>query len=79
MVTPLPADPIYERWNQAANRPEGFDRLYWYDPSGEGSLTPVTLSQTGEHDFDVLLPDGSLLGVVWEESDGLGYFRLAQP
>ena len=79
MVTPLPADPIYERWNQAANRPEGFDRLYWYDPSGEGILTPVTLSQTGEHDFDVLLPDGSLLGVVWEESDGLGYFRLAQP
>ena len=23
--------------------------------------------------------NGSLLGVVWEESDGLEYFRLAQP
>ena len=78
-VTPLPTDPIYERWNQAANRPEGFDTLYWYDPAGEGALVPVTLSQTGEHDFDVLLPDGQLLGTVWEEADGLGYFRLAQP
>ena len=78
-VTPLPTSPMYYRWNQATNRPEGFDQLYWYDPAGEGALVPVTLGQTGEHSFDVVAPDGSLLGVVWEESDGLGYFRTVQP
>ena len=78
-VTPLPTAPIYYRWNQGTNRPEGFDTLYWYNPAGEGSLTPVTLAQTGEHDFDVLGPDGRVMGVIWEESDGLGYFRLVQP
>lgn len=78
-VTPLPSTPMYYLWNQSTNRPEGFDALYWYNPAGEGSLVPVTLSQTGEHAFDVLDPGGQVLGAIWEETDGLGYFRLSQP
>ena len=74
-VTPLPADPIYYVWNQSANRPETFDLLYYYD--GE-ALEPVTLEQTGEHDFLVLDAAGEQVGRIWEEADGLGYFRPAR-
>ena len=38
----------------------------------------VTLEQTGEHDFLVLDGAGEPVGVIWEESDGLGYFRMGE-
>ena len=74
-VTPLPAAPVYYLWNQATSRPETFDVLYLYDHE-QGSVERVTLEQTGEHDFLVLDGAGEPVGVIWEESDGLGYFRM---
>lgn len=71
-VVPLPSDPVYRLWNQSVNRPEGFDVLYYYTGS---EIVPVNLIQTGAHDFQVVDLDGGLLGVIWEEEDGLGYFR----
>ena len=47
-VTPLPLSPMYYHWNQATNRPETFDVLYWYDGQ---TIFPVALEQTGEHQF----------------------------
>lgn len=73
-VVPLPSDPVYRLWNQSVNRPEGFDVLYYYTGS---EIVPVNLIQTGAHDFQVVDLDGGLLGVIWEEEDGLGYFRRA--
>ena len=73
-VTPLPTDPIYKRWNAQANRPGGFDALYYYD-RGEKSLIPVRLEQTGEYDYNVYTEDGLEVGRIWEEADGIGYFR----
>jgi len=72
---PLPADPIYRSWNREMNRPEGFDLLFYYDGQ---TMIRVTLEQTGEHDFLVMREDGTQLGRIWEESDGLGYFRLTE-
>ena len=48
--------------------------LYYYTGS---EIVPVNLIQTGAHDFQVVDLDGGLLGVIWEEEDGLGYFRRA--
>jgi len=75
-VTPLPTDPIYRKWNQSANRPERFEALYWYDRQAH-SLVPVALERTGEHDFTVLTHDGAVIGRIWEEEEGIGYFRLS--
>ena len=58
-------------------RPETFDVLYLYDHE-QGSVERVTLEQTGEHDFLVLDGAGEPVGVIWEESDGLGYFRMGE-
>ena len=38
----------------------------------------VTLERTGEHDFLVLDGAGEHVGTIWEETDGLGYFRMAE-
>lgn len=73
-VTPLPTDPIYKRWNAQTNRPGGFDALYYYD-QGEKCLIPVRLEQTGEYDYNVYTEDGLEVGRIWEEADGIGYFR----
>ena len=70
-VTPLPLSPMYYHWNQATNRPETFDVLYWYD--GE-TIFPVELEQTGEHQFRLTDHQGRVLGRIWEEADGKGYF-----
>ena len=75
-LSPLPSSPLYRRWNAEANRPDRFDRLYYYDGA---ALEPVTLEQTGEKTFNVLRADGTRLGHIWEEPDGLGYFALEQP
>lgn len=75
-LSPLPSSPLYRRWNAEANRPDRFDRLYYYNGT---VLEPVTLEQTGEKAFNVLRADGSQLGHIWEEPDGLGYFALEQP
>ena len=75
-LSPLPSAPLYRRWNAEANRPDRFDRLYYYDGA---VLEPVTLEPTGEKAFNVLRADGSQLGHIWEEPDGLGYFALGQP
>ena len=75
-LSPLPSSPLYRRWNAEANRPDRFDRLYYYNGT---VLEPVTLEQTGEKAFNVLRVDGSQLGHIWEEPDGLGYFALKQP
>lgn len=72
-VQPLPTWPLYKRWNAQINYPAGFDRLYWYDGS---RAVPVVLETTGEKAYDVLLADGTPLGRIWEERDGLGYFEL---
>lgn len=72
-VQPLPTWPLYRRWNAQTNDPFRFDRLYWYD--GVEAI-PVLLQKTGEKNCQVLLSDGSALGHIWEESDGLGYFEL---
>lgn len=74
-VTPLPAAPMYYQWNQATSRPDTFDLLYLYDGR---SVERVTLEQAGEHDFLVLNGAGETVAEIWEESDGLGYFRLAE-
>lgn len=71
-VYPLPTWPIYRNWNHAVNDPTLFDRLYWYDGH---SATPITLQPSGEKRYDVLLPDGTLLGRVVEQWDGTGYFE----
>lgn len=75
-LSPLPSSPLYRRWNAEANRPDRFDRLYYYNGA---VLEPVTLEQAGEKAFNVLRADGSQLGHIWEEPDGLGYFALEQP
>ena len=75
-LSPLPSSPLYRRWNAEANWPDRFDRLYYYNGT---VLEPVTLEQTGEKAFNVLRADGSQLGHIWEEPDGLGYFALEQP
>lgn len=76
-ITPLPAAPMYYLWNQAASRPETFDILFLYDYE-RGSVERVTLERTGAHDFLVLDGAGETVGVIWEESDGLGYFRMTE-
>ena len=76
-ITPLPIAPVYYLWNQATSRPETFDVLFLYDYE-RGSVERVTLERTGEHDFLVLDGAGETVGVIWEESDGLGYFRMAE-
>ena len=45
--------------------------LYWYD--GE-TIFPVALEQTGEHQFRLTDGQGRVLGRIWEEADGKGYF-----
>lgn len=72
-VTPLPSQPLYRRWNAEINRPDRFDRLYWYD--GE-KVHPVILEQTGEKEYRVLRSDGSALGQIFEDDSGVGYFAL---
>lgn len=67
-VTPLPAAPLYLSYNYENNRPDRFDKLYYYD--GEEVL-PVTLRKTGEKAFDVLLADGTLCAQIVDE-DGVG-------
>ena len=71
-VTPLPTDPVYRRWNAQTNWPGRFDVLYYYR---EGELSRVWLEQMGEKRFSVVNDRGEVLGLFWEESDGLGYFR----
>lgn len=71
-VTPLPADPLYRAWNRETNHPAGFQALYWFD--GE-SLTPAVLRELGENAYQVRDRRGELLGVIWEEEDGVGYLR----
>ena len=78
-VTPLPTDPIYRKWNQAVNRPESFEALYYYD-YGAHELIPVRLEKmeaAGEHDYRVIDQNGMEIGRVWEEQDGIGYFRTS--
>ena len=78
-VTPLPTDPIYRKWNQAVNRPESFESLYYYDHAA-GELIPVYLEKmeaAGEHDYRVIDQNGVEIGRVWEEQDGIGYFRTS--
>jgi len=70
LVTPLPTDPIYRRWNAEVNRPADFDALYYYDGT---RLEPVTLNQTEENVFRVLNGAGEPLGVIREEN-GVGSF-----
>lgn len=72
-VQPLPAWPLYKRWNAQINDPARFDRLYWYDGR---QVVPVALEATGGKAYHVLLSDGAILGRIREESDGLGYFEL---
>ena len=74
-VTPLPLEPVYYHWNQTTNRPETFDVLYWYD--GE-TIFPIELTETGEHCFQVLNGEGELMGEIWEDWDGKGYFTPEQ-
>lgn len=70
-VTPLPADPMYRRWNREANHPSGFQVLYWFD--GE-NLTPAVLRELAENTYQIRDREDRLLGVIWEE-DGIGYIR----
>lgn len=70
-VTPLPTTPMYQQWNYQANRPDGFDLLYYYDGQ---QLIPARLEPTGEKGYQVTDDQGNLLGTIWEE-DGLGYFQ----
>jgi len=72
-VTPLPAWPIYKKWNAQANDPSRFDYLYWFDGL---DAVPVVLVTVGEKAYTVCLEDGTVLGHIWEEPDGLGYFEL---
>lgn len=71
-AVPLPADPLYRAWNREANHPSGFQTLYWFD--GE-SLTPAVLRELAENTYQVRDRRGELLGVIWEEADGVGYIR----
>lgn len=71
-AVPLPADPLYRAWNREANHPSGFQALYWFD--GE-SLTPAVLRELAENTYQVRDRQGELLGVIWEEADGVGYIR----
>lgn len=73
-VTPLPSNPIYRPWNYETNRPDGFERLYYYD---QGQLTPAALQAQGEGEYRVVAPDGTVIGAIWEEQ-GVGYFREAE-
>lgn len=74
-VTPLPTQPMYQRWNSQSSRPDTFDLLYYYDGS---QLLPAALEQTGEHAFQVYGPGGTPLGSVWEDEGENGYFVPAQ-
>lgn len=73
-VTPLPTNPMYQKWNYEANRPDHFDRLYVYD--GE-QLIPAQLEPTGEKSYQVTDEQGKLLGTIWDE-EGIGFFQLAE-
>ena len=73
-VTPLPVSPMYYHWNQTTNRPETFDVLYYYNGQ---TIQLVELTQTGEHQFQVWNQSGELIGSIWEEPDGKGYFAPA--
>jgi len=75
-VTPLPTDPMYRAWNAEANRPDRFDRLYFYDPDAN-TVFPVTLEQTGPYDFEVYDLSGTKVAVIWEEDGSIGYLRAA--
>ena len=70
-VTPLPVSPMYYHWNKETCRPETFDVLYCYN--GE-TIFPVSLKQTGEHQFQVLDREGQIVGRIWEK-DQRGYFQ----
>ena len=81
--TPVPLETdgfcFYHGWNLDAKRLRGFDALYLYDG---GRFIPLTAQprETGENDFRLLLPDGSLYADVWEEEDNgdlYGYIRIA--
>ncbi len=69
-VTPLPTDPLYRAYNYESNRPDRFDRLYYYN-AGEGTLLPVTLKQTGERAYEVYLEDGRQAARIQDEN-GIG-------
>lgn len=76
---PVRGNPIMLHLQAKRKIPLGRNRrcLVFGPSGGEGFLS--ALSQTGEHAFDVLDPGGRVLGTIWEEADGLGYFRLSQP
>lgn len=67
---------FYHGWNTATKRLSGFDEIWFYDASTH-TLTPLTTVplDTGEHDFNLYTPSGSLFATVWEEED-YGYIRF---
>lgn len=62
---------FYHGWNTDTKRLSGFDALWAWE---DGALTPLTAERTGENDFTLRRPDGSVYADVWEE-DGYGYIR----
>lgn len=70
-VTPLPTTPMYQSWNRAANAPDHFDCLYYYDGQ---QLIEARLKPVGQGSYQVTDRQGRSLGRIWEE-DGNGYFQ----
>lgn len=62
---------FYHGWNTETKRLSGFDELWAWE---DGALFPLAAERTGENDFTLRRPDGSVYAAVWEE-DGYGYIR----
>ena len=62
---------FYHGWNTDTKRLSGFDALWAWE---DGALIPLAAERTGENDFTLRRPDGSVYAGVWEE-DGYGYIR----
>ena len=63
--------PFYRLWNRDVIRIGGFDQLWLWE---DGELIPLTAEQTGEQDFCLYYPDGTVWAEIREEGE-FGYLE----
>ena len=63
--------PFYRLWNRDVKRIGGFDQLWLWE---DGELIPLTAEQTGEQDFCLYYPDGTVWAEIREEGE-FGYLE----
>ena len=63
--------PFYRLWNRDVKRIGGFDQLWLWE---DGELIPLTAEQTGEQDFRLYYPNGTVWAEIREEGE-FGYLE----